>query len=63
MVQVKPIASSSILLSGMFALVKACGTASYPAEAVQEAKWMQQLQAKDMRMQYFTLQQPEEEAE
>ncbi len=55
LVQVKPIASSSILLVGTVAPVKAHGTASYSAEAVQEAGRIQQLQARDVRMQYFTL--------
>ncbi len=47
MVQAKPIASLSILLMGTVALVKAHGTASYSAAAVQEADRIQQFQARD----------------
>ncbi len=61
--QTKPIGSSSILLAGTVVLVKAHGTASYSVEAMQEADKIQQLQARDVQMQYFSLQQPQEEAE
>ncbi len=63
LVQTKPIGSSSILLAAMVALVQAHGTATYSAEALQEVDHIQQLLAGDVRMQYFTLRQPEEEVE
>ncbi len=63
LVQTKPIGSSSILPAAMVALVQAHGMSAYLAEALQEVDNIQQLLARDVQMQYFTLQQPEEEAE
>ncbi len=61
--QTKPIGSSSILLAAMIALVQTHGTSTYMAEALQEVDNIQQLLADDLWKQYFTLRQPEEEAE
>ncbi len=61
--QTKPIGSSSILLAAMVALVQTHGMATYSVKALQEVDHIQQLLARDLRMQYFTLRQLEEEAE
>ncbi len=62
LVQPKPIASSLHLLTQTLALISARGTTVYSEEAVQEAERIQQVQARDEQMIYFTLHQPEEEA-
>ncbi len=55
LVQTKPIGSSSVLLAATVALVQTHGMAACSAEALQEVDRIQQLLARDVRMQYFTL--------
>ncbi len=47
----------------MLALITSCGTEAYSAEAVKEAGQIQGVQAKHAQTIYFTLWQPEEEAD
>ncbi len=63
LVQPKPITSSSHLLTQTLALITAHGMAVYSEEAMREADKIQQMQAQDEQVIYFTLQQLDEEAE
>ncbi len=63
LIQPKPIASSLHLLTHTLALIMAHGTDVYSAEAVQEVDRIQEVQAWDEQVLYFTLRQLEEEAE
>ncbi len=63
LVQAKPIASSSHLLMHMLALVTSRGTEVYSPAAVKQAEYIQTVQAKDAQTIYFTLRQPDDEAD
>ncbi len=61
--QAKPIASSSELLMHTLALVTSRGTEVYSPVAVKEAEDIQAVRAKDEQTIYFTLRQPDDEAD
>ncbi len=63
LLQVQPVRSVAILLAVMIALVQTHSTSVYSAEAFQEVERMQLQLAEDLQKQFFTMRQPDKEAE